>query len=133
MGVMDWLRGAVLGAGSVRLEDMGVRALCGVDELDGVLAESGGRDVLLFKHSTTCPISASAYRRVAAWLGEAGAAAPAVYLVKVIESRALSNEIAARLGVRHESPQVILVRGGQAVWHASHGGIDGAAIQRALG
>lgn len=52
-------------------------------------------------------------------------------VVKVIEDRPVSNEIAARLGVKHESPQAILVRSGKAVWHASHGRITAAALAEA--
>jgi bacillithiol system protein YtxJ len=41
-------------------------------------------------------------------------------LVDVIRQRPLSREIAARLGIPHESPQVIVIRGGTVRWHASH-------------
>lgn len=51
--------------------------------------------------------------------------------MKVIEDRPVSNEIAARLGVKHESPQAILVRGGKAVWHASHRQVTAANLAAA--
>ena len=131
MSVAAWLLGVVLGKGSKRLEDLGVEELVDIAGLDKVLA--GEEPVWLFKHSTTCPISASGYRQVASYVAGAGAGAPPVYLVKVIESRPVSNEIAARLGVRHESPQVLLVKGGAVVWHASHGGIAAGAMRGAIG
>jgi bacillithiol system protein YtxJ len=43
-----------------------------------------------------------------------------VYLVDVIGQRPLSREIAARLAITHESPQVLLFRNGGVAWHASH-------------
>jgi len=55
--------------------------------------------------------------------------APA-YLVDVRAERPQSQLIAARAGVRHESPQIIILRRGSAVWSASHGAITAGAIQR---
>ena len=52
------------------------------------------------------------------------------YLVDVRAERPLSQLIAARTGVRHESPQIITLRSGAVVWSASHGDITAGAIQR---
>ena len=46
--------------------------------------------------------------------------APEVRMVKVIESRPVSNAIAEALGVEHKSPQLILVRERKALWSTSH-------------
>ena len=126
------ISGILFGAGRERLEDLGVVEISDSVGLEAALSASADGPQWVFKHSTTCPISASAYRRIAAYLEAEGAAAPPMYLVKVIESRPVSNEIATRLGVRHESPQVLLVHGGKAVWSASHGGVDGDAMRHAL-
>lgn len=55
-----------------------------------------------------------------------------VYLVDVRAERALSQSTAARTGIRHESPQVIILRRGAAVWSTSHDDITADAIQRNL-
>lgn len=55
-----------------------------------------------------------------------------VYQVDVIGRRGLSQALAARLGVTHESPQAILLRGGQVAWHDSHAGVTAEAIAREL-
>ena len=86
----------------------------------------------LFKHSTTCPISARAHQRVTEWLGTAPDSAPPIHLVKVIEARPLSNAIAERVGVTHASPQLMLIAEGKAVWDASHGMIDDVSIEEAI-
>jgi bacillithiol system protein YtxJ len=52
------------------------------------------------------------------------------YQVDVRAERPLSQQIAARTGVRHESPQVIILRHGAAVWSASHDEITAGAILR---
>ena len=86
-----------------------------VDQWKNILEQSKEKAVVVFKHSTTCPVSAYAY-------GEFNSFKSPVetYLVKVIENRAVSNEIENDLGVRHESPQVFLIANGQAIWNASH-------------
>ncbi len=100
-----------------------------VEGLDELLAD--GAAVLLFKHSTACPISARAHRELIAWLEQADAR-PLVARVLVIEDRPVSNAIADRLAVVHQSPQAILVEGGRVTWSASHHGIDVASIRAAV-
>ena len=67
-----------------------------------------------------------AWREVSTFRGEHPEAA--VYVVHVVEQRALSNAIAARTGVRHESPQAILLEAGRVSWNASHDGITADAL-----
>jgi bacillithiol system protein YtxJ len=55
-----------------------------------------------------------------------------IVLVEVQRSRELSNEIENRLGVRHESPQVIVLRNGQVVWDASHFKVTADAVADAV-
>lgn len=69
----------------------------------------------VFKHSTTCPVSARAAQEVQAMQSELP-----VYWVNVREQRELSNWVAEATGVRHESPQLILLRGGAAAKSWSH-------------
>jgi len=76
---------------------------------------------LVFKHSAACPVSWAAHAQVAR-VRNSHPEAP-IYLLPVLKERAVSNAIAARTGVRHESPQVILIRGGLAAESASHGAI----------
>lgn len=85
------------------------------DHLESCLAEELA---LLYKHSPTCFASSTAQREVLSFLEEEPEL-PA-YRVDVIADRPLSREIEARLGVRHESPQVIFVHRGRSVWTTSH-------------
>jgi bacillithiol system protein YtxJ len=90
------------------------------------LAErSKKQPVVIFKHSLTCPISAAAYEQMARFSGE-------VSLVEVQRAGELSREIAKRLGVAHESPQVIVLRHGQVVWNASHFSVTAKAVTEAV-
>ena len=51
-----------------------------------------------------------------------------VYFVNVIENRAASNKIAAAYNVRHESPQLLVIRNGHCVYNSSHSNIDAAKV-----
>lgn len=102
------------------------------EDLARVMEASRERPVFLFKHSTACPISAAACREVESYRDATGdAGRPDIYMVKVIESRPISNQIAEDLGVPHRSPQLILVKNGQAVWNGSHHGINRTTIAEA--
>jgi bacillithiol system protein YtxJ len=92
-------------------------------DLDACMAASETAPVFVFKHSTSCPISAEAYRNVARYVAGAAPEDPQVWLVKVIEDRPVSNKLAESLGVQHKSPQLILVHNRAALWSASHHGI----------
>lgn len=106
--------------------------LTDLDGLEACLAASDSAPVVIFKHSTTCSISAGAYQETQQFLSRPPENCPAFYLVKVIESRPVSNEIAARLNIQHRSPQIILVKSRQALWSASHYGINAENIAAAL-
>ena len=101
------------------------------DALETILCREGDPPVLLFKHSTRCPISSRALRLAETWLtAHAGQVYPCRILV--VEHRQVSNLAAERLGVRHQSPQAILIHNGRAVWHASHLSIREDALDAAL-
>lgn len=91
--------------------------------------------VLILKHSTACPVSAGALRRTNEYIAKceaAGVELPPCYLIKVIESRPVSNALAQKAGVQHQSPQLLLIEQGRAIWNTSHFDINGENIEKAL-
>ena len=96
-----------------------------IDGLDRLFEESFDRPVVLLKHSTTCGISSGVYREVETVAGD-------VNLVVIQTHREISNAISARTGLRHESPQAIVLRHGKAMYHASHYDIEAANIEANL-
>lgn len=96
-----------------------------ITAFDELANRSKERPVVIFKHSLTCPISAAAYEQMAEFDGE-------VALVEVQRVRDVSNEIEHRLGVAHESPQIIVLRNGKVVWSASHFKITADAVGAAV-
>ncbi len=96
------------------------------DDLDRLLAESVEQPVVLFKHDFACPISANAYRELAALPDE-------VPLIDVERQKGLADEVASRTGIEHESPQVIVLRDGRPVYAASRWDITGEEVAGAAG
>ncbi|ALX49314.1 bacillithiol system redox-active protein YtxJ [Lentibacillus amyloliquefaciens] len=101
------------------------------EDLNQAWESSMEKPVLLFKHSTTCPISAGAFEQYQSFLEKIGDELDA-YMVKVIEDRAMSNQIAEETGVKHESPQVFLIQDEKVTWHTSHSKITTDSISDAL-
>ena len=105
---------------------MNIKEIMDIEQWQQVLNTSNEHPVVVLKHSTTCPISAAAYREfTSAELQDA-------YLVKVIEQRDVSNEIAKDLQVQHASPQAIVIHKGQATWQATHHQITVEALKEVL-
>jgi bacillithiol system protein YtxJ len=86
--------------------------------------------VVIYKHSPRCGSCLAALDEVRRF----AAAQPDVPVlqVEVLMQRAVSDGIAERLGVRHASPQVIVVRGGRAVWSATHWDVTAGALAEQL-
>ena len=84
-----------------------------IEKLEELFEKSNEKAVVLFKHSVTCPISTGVYHEVSEVETD-------VNLVIIQQARAISNEIAEKTGIRHESPQAIVLKNGKAVYHASH-------------
>ena len=96
-----------------------------VASLDEFLAKANGSAAVLFKHSNTCGVSARAYAEMSK-LGEP------VGLITVQKARVVSDEIEKRWNVDHESPQVLIIRDGKAVWDASHSQVKAQQVESAL-
>jgi bacillithiol system protein YtxJ len=92
-------------------------------------AASALAPVFIFKHSTACGLSARAQEEFRAFL----ASAPegfGYYQVDVLESREASDRLEDLSGVRHESPQVLLLWDSKCVWDADHGAVRAEALRR---
>lgn len=108
-----------------------LKTLHGLEELERELAASGDRPLLLFKHSFTCGVSAEALDELVTHLN--GRPAEATYAMVTVQThREVSNAVARKLGVRHETPQALLVRDGRVVWSASHFRVTAAAVEDAI-
>jgi len=95
------------------------------ETLDKLITDSRTKRIVIFKHSTACGISSAAYR-------EMEKLEEPVNLLEVQSARDVSRELAAMTGIRHETPQVIVLKDGKAVWDASHFDVKAGAVREAL-
>ena len=99
-----------------------------LDQLEQIEKDSATKPVAIFKHSTSCGIS----RMVLRQLESEYAIDPNrldLYFLDLKAYRNVSNEIANRFKVHHESPQMILIKNGTAVYNTSHGSISAGELE----
>jgi bacillithiol system protein YtxJ len=109
-----------------------LKALRQLSDLDRLLAGSAQRPVLLFKHSHSCGTSLEALDQLIEHLDEARHHDTDYAVVTVQTHRDISNAVSARLGMRHETPQALLIRDGRVIWSASHFRVTADAMAKAL-
>lgn len=90
------------------------------EQLNALDALSGTQAVLIFKHSTRCSISDAAISRFERDWKEEDSTKMKPYYLDLIAYRPVSNAIAQRYQVEHESPQVLVIKNGKCVYHESH-------------
>ena len=105
--------------------------LSAVHELDALLSRTHERPLLLFKHSYSCGTSAEALDELLAHLDE-GLDSAQYAMVTVQTHRDVSNAVTTKLGVRHETPQALLIRNGRVIWAASHFRVTAQAVAHAI-
>ena len=101
-----------------------------IPELEAALAP-GPKPVVLYKHSTMCGICDGTIEEVQSFESKHPDAAT-VYYLDLLAHRDVSNAIAQRLGIRHESPQAIVLKDGKAVAVLNHRSIRADAVVKAL-
>lgn len=106
-----------------------VQELTKVEEWKRLMAESEKTPVMLMKHSTRCPISAGAHDEFMKHAKVEALPGVRYARVLVVEHRPVSNAVAEDTGVKHESPQVLLLKNGTSIWAASHGRITADALK----
>jgi len=100
------------------------------EELQQALDSNLGNAKVFFKHSTRCGTSIMAIKSFEnSWTPNPSTE---LYYIDVLRQRAVSDELAMRTGVRHESPQVIVLRNDELIYHNSHGDISVREITKLL-
>jgi bacillithiol system protein YtxJ len=96
--------------------------LTDLEQLNEIISLSNVSPVLIFKHSTRCSVSRMALKQFENEFNTLDKVTP--YFLDLITYRDISNEIASRFQVVHQSPQVLLIKNGKSVYDASHSDID---------
>jgi bacillithiol system protein YtxJ len=110
-----------------------IQQLMTVEQWDTALTATAEKPLLIFKHSTSCSVSAGAHEELMNYIKDTNIAPVNFAIVHVIEERPISNAIAEQLGIKHASPQAILVKDGKSVWDTSHWHITYSFLSEKLG
>ncbi len=96
-----------------------------IDQLDEIMNVSNNGKVMIFKHSTRCSISSSALNRMERnWSNDVDDLKTKPFYLDLIAYRNISNEIAQKWSIEHQSPQVLIIENGKCIYNESHMGID---------
>ncbi|MEM1057525.1 MAG: bacillithiol system redox-active protein YtxJ [Bacteroidota bacterium] len=98
------------------------------EDADAMIAASHEAPIALLKHSVACPISARGQEQ---FVGLEGEDDPEMYAVVVQYARDVSNYIAETLGVKHETPQAIILKDGEAASVFNHHRIQTGDLREA--
>tara|TARA_B110000305_G_scaffold110121_1_gene123994 strand:+ start:1810 stop:2202 length:393 start_codon:yes stop_codon:yes gene_type:complete len=103
--------------------------LTSVNQLIEIEKESFHQPIAIFKHSTRCGTSSMALRQFESQF-EADNTSVKLYFLDLLSFKDISNEIAIRFQVFHESPQLIVLKDGNTIHHSSHHQIDAGLLEQ---
>ena len=106
-------------------------SLTEISQLTTLISQSSIKPILIFKHSTRCGVSRMALKSFEKAYDLDQSVLEMCFL-DLISYRDLSNEISSQLNVHHQSPQVLVVKNGQLVYHDSHYQISLQKIKEVL-
>lgn len=103
-------------------------ALTSMEQLDQITNGSSQEPVLIFKHSTRCGISRMVLKRFEKQFDPNYKVTP--YFLDLLAHRAISDAVSEKFNVVHQSPQLLVIRGGKSVYDVSHDAIDAVALAK---
>ena len=107
------------------------RKLTDLGQLNELTDLSFEKPVLIFKHSTRCSISRFALKQFENEFDFSNEVLQP-YFLDLLEYRSISNEIASRFGVFHQSPQILVIKEGKSVYDASHDAIAVSEVKNLI-
>lgn len=106
-------------------------ALSDLEQVDQIIRDSALKPQLIFKHSTRCSISSMVKDRLERqWKSQLDEFP--IYYLDLIKFRSISNQLADKFGVIHESPQLLIIQNGECIFNCSHSDISVSAIETML-
>ena len=108
------------------ISKVGWKQVTNLDQLNEIIEMSTEKPVFIFKHSTRCSVSRMVLKQFENEFISKEKAIP--YFLDLLEHRDISNTIASRFEVQHQSPQLIVIKDGKAVYNASHESIDASKL-----
>ncbi|TXD85128.1 bacillithiol system redox-active protein YtxJ [Subsaximicrobium wynnwilliamsii] len=128
MGFLNSIFGSSESSGSKEVKELPWLALTDKQQLETIEAQSKTKTQVIFKHSTTCGISRMAMKQFVS--GYDMDANLDLYYLDLLSYRDVSNAIAEKFQVMHESPQMLVIKNGTTVAHASHSAINDLVLEK---
>ena len=94
-----------------------------IDQLNTIVEASFLKPQLIFKHSTRCSVSRFVLNEFKSGYGFSEVDFTA-YFLDLLRYREISNAIANQFDVVHQSPQLLIIKDGKAIAHASHENVN---------
>ena len=123
MGFLDLFKKTERDIAKEEIVETPWHVLSNMEQLEEIIEESKSKPVAVFKHSTRCGISRMVLKQFEKNY-DLDDNQLKLYFLDLLQNRDISNEIAARFKVHHESPQMIVLKDGEVIHHDSHQGID---------
>tara|TARA_R100001369_G_scaffold75450_2_gene104331 strand:+ start:3927 stop:4325 length:399 start_codon:yes stop_codon:yes gene_type:complete len=123
MGFLDLFKKTERDIAKEEIVETPWHVLSTMEQLEEIIEESKSKPVAIFKHSTRCGISRMVLKQFEKNY-DLDDNQLKLYFLDLLQNRDISNEIAARFKVHHESPQMIVLKDGEVIHHDSHQGID---------
>ncbi|MBC7439454.1 MAG: bacillithiol system redox-active protein YtxJ [Flavobacterium sp.] len=105
-------------------------ALKDLGQINEIITISEEKPVVIFKHSTRCSVSRMALKQFENEFNLQDKMD--AYFLDLIENRDISNEIAKKFDVVHQSPQLLLIKNGKCIYNISHSDIDAGFLKQFL-
>ena len=132
MGLFDKVFKSQRDISKEEIKEVPWHALTAPEQLDKIEAESREKAIAVFKHSTRCGISKMVLNNFERNFDLQQENGFRLYFLDLLANRDISNMIADRFQVRHESPQLIIIKNGKVVHHASHQSIEVDSLRKHL-
>ncbi len=100
-----------------------------VDQLGTIKEKSSSRPQVIFKHSTTCGISRMVLNMFKSSYSLQDGQMD-LYFLDLLANRDVSNAVASKFVVMHQSPQLLIIKNGVVVIHDSHGAISDINLEK---
>jgi bacillithiol system protein YtxJ len=99
-----------------------------LEQLDEIVSLSAAHTCVIFKHSTRCIVSRTALKQFEMEFVPNDKIK--LFYLDLLSFRPISNAIAERFNIEHQSPQIIVIKNGKVVFSTSHSDIDATILER---
>ena len=131
MGLFDKVFKSQRDISKNEIQEVPWHALTDQEQIEKLESESKEKCVAIFKHSTRCGISRMVLNNFERNY-DLKETDHKIYFLDLLANRDISNRVAEKFNVRHESPQIIILKNGEVVHHASHQSIEVESLKKHL-